>query len=77
MEKARLFQNGGSQAVRLPIAYRLPGTEVYVRKLGNAVVLIPVEGSWDSLFDSLDLFPPDFMESREEPPLDLREEPFE
>ena len=40
--KAKLFQNGRSQAVRLPRACRLPGTEVYVHKEGSRVVLEPV-----------------------------------
>ena len=40
--RAKLFQNGRSQAVRLPKACRLPGTEVYVRKEGDRVILEPV-----------------------------------
>ena len=40
---AKLFQNGRSQAVRLPRAsFRFPGTEVRVRKVGRRVVLEPM-----------------------------------
>ncbi len=77
MDKARLFQNGGSQAVRLPSNYRLPGNEVYIKRLGNAVVLLPIGKAWEVLWDSLDSFPPDFAEEREQPPFDEREGPFE
>ena len=47
---AKLFKHGRSQAVRLPKAFRLPGTEVRVRKVGEAVLLEPiVEGkAYDS-----------------------------
>lgn len=34
-ETAKLFKHGGSQAVRLPKAFRLPGKEVRVRRLGR------------------------------------------
>jgi virulence-associated protein VagC len=53
--RARLFWSGGSQAVRLPKAMRLPGTEVIVRRRGAEVILEPLpdnddwEGFWDRL----------------------------
>ncbi|HEX8231081.1 MAG TPA: type II toxin-antitoxin system VapB family antitoxin [Chloroflexia bacterium] len=67
MDVAKLFQNGKSQAVRLPKAYRFRGTKVYLKKVGNAVVLIPEQDSWQSLADSLALFSEDFMAAREQP----------
>jgi len=39
---AKLFMHGRSQAVRLPKAFRMPGTEVRVRRVGNSVVLEPM-----------------------------------
>ena len=39
---AKLFQHGGSQAVRLPKAFRFAGTEVRVRREGDRVILEPV-----------------------------------
>lgn len=73
MKTAKLFQNGRSQAVRLPKEFRLDGDEVYIKKTGNVVQLIPVAGSWDTFFDSLDKFSPDYMEERSQPPLEDRE----
>ena len=67
MDKVKLFQNGRNQAIRLPKAYRFPGTKVYIKKVGNAVVLIPEQDSWQTLTDSLPLFSNDFMEQREQP----------
>jgi antitoxin VapB len=40
---AKLFMHGRSQAVRLPKEFRLPGTEVRVSKMGDKVVLEPME----------------------------------
>ncbi len=38
---AKLFQHGGSQAVRLPKAFRFEGAEVAIEKRGDAVILKP------------------------------------
>ncbi len=43
MQKATLFKNGGSQAVRLPKAFRFEGTEVFIKKTAEGVLLIPKE----------------------------------
>ena len=40
--RAKLFTHGGSQAVRLPKAFRFEGAEVTVRREGDAVILEPV-----------------------------------
>jgi len=42
-ETAKIFTHGGSQAVRLPKAFRFEGKEVRIRKDGDAVVLEPVD----------------------------------
>lgn len=42
MITAKLFRHGGSQAVRLPKAFRFTGTEVLVERQGDAVLLRPV-----------------------------------
>ena len=42
MSIAKIFQHGGSQAVRLPRAFRFEGKEVLIEKHGNEVVLKPV-----------------------------------
>ena len=39
LQIAKLFQNGRSQAVRLPKEFRFEGEEVLIRKKGNEVIL--------------------------------------
>ncbi|MFO7803795.1 MAG: type II toxin-antitoxin system VapB family antitoxin [Desulfovermiculus sp.] len=62
MEKAKLFQNGNSQAIRLPKEFRMPGNEVKIYKKGKQIIIEPLETMWDALFESLADFPEDFME---------------
>jgi antitoxin VapB len=76
MMTAKLFQNGQSQAVRLPKAFRLPGTEVYIKKVGNAIVLLPMDHPWDTLWESLTYFSEDFMRERDQPPVQRRDDAF-
>ena len=74
METAELFKNGQSQAVRLPKDYRFEGDEVYLKKVGNTVILIPIKNSWAPLINSLDEFSDDFMNERQQPETQKREE---
>ncbi len=74
MKTAKLFQNGNSQAVRLPKEFRMAGEMVKISKRGNQVILEPLETTWDALFDSLQDFPDDFMkEGREQQSMQKRE----
>jgi antitoxin VapB len=73
MTKAKLFKNGSSQAVRLPKEFKFRGDEVYIKKIGRLVVLIPKEDPWDSLVQSLDGFSDDFLAERKQPELEVRE----
>jgi antitoxin VapB len=49
--RAKLFRNGGSQAVRLPHEYRFPDDqrEVTVRREGRRVILEPAD-EWPDAF---------------------------
>jgi antitoxin VapB len=73
MKTAKIFQNGQSQAVRLPKEFRFDDSEVFIKKSGNVVQLIPRSDSWNSLFGSLKKFSRDFMTARVQPELDKRE----
>lgn len=77
MTTAKLFKNGKSQAVRLPKDFRFEGDEVVIKKVGNAVVLLPKEHFYQVLIDSLEMFTGDFMETRDQPGLQKREGWFE
>lgn len=73
MRTAKLFRNGQSQAVRLPKEYRFEGDKVFIKRVGDAVVLLPYQAAWQTLFDSLNLFSSDFMNERAQPDEQERE----
>jgi virulence-associated protein VagC len=52
---ARIFWSGGSQAVRLPKAMRLPGSVVRVRRRRQTLVLepLPEADDWTDLWERL------------------------
>lgn len=65
MMKAKIFENGRSQAVRLPKEYRFDCDEVYINKIGDVVMLIPEnKDEWKNLKEAIEMFSEDFMEDR-------------
>ena len=48
--EAKIFTNGGSQAVRLPAACRFQTSSVTIHKLGRLVILQEPQPSWDEFF---------------------------
>ena len=74
MMTAKLFENGRSQAVRLPKECRFNGDEVAINKIGDIVILMPKENKWSGFLNSLELFSDDFMsDGREQPTVQERE----
>ena len=74
METAKIFSNGGSQAVRLPKNCRFDTNEVFVNRIGDVIMLVPKESRWENLLASLDLFTDDFLSQKIEAlPLEERE----
>ena len=60
MTIAKLFNSGGSQAVRLPEEFRMSGTEVNIRKVGNALVIEPMTVDEWAWLDDVQPFDPAF-----------------
>lgn len=62
METAKIFENGRSQAVRLPKKFRFNVDEVVVQQLGDAVLLVPKESLWKIFMEGLEGFTSDIFE---------------
>ncbi|MEH1816321.1 MAG: type II toxin-antitoxin system VapB family antitoxin [Nostoc sp.] len=73
MNTAKISTDGTHQVVILPKDFQLTGTEVYIKKIGNAIVLIAKDNPWQSLIDSLENFSDDYMTTRDQPLIDTRE----
>jgi antitoxin VapB len=70
---AKLFKNGRSQAVRLPKDCRFEGDEVYVKRQGRTVTLIPKEDPWRDMFDAARQFDWSIPFERNQPKMQRRE----
>ena len=67
---AKIFKNGQSQAVRLPKKFRFENQdELFVKKVENGIILLSKNDKsvWDNMFNKLDEFSDDFMETRIQP----------
>jgi antitoxin VapB len=75
---AKLFQNGRSQAVRLPKEFRFPGDKVRIRKTRNGVLLQTINVDTKAWFEKLDRFNAEeqFMPEGREQPIPPERESF-
>ena len=75
---AKIFMHGRSQAVRLPLAFRLPGDRVRVRRVKEGILLEPMARDIDAWFAELDRFAdvPFMEDGRRQPPMPEAEAPF-
>jgi antitoxin VapB len=75
MQTARLFINGRSQAVRLPKECQFKGEDVYIQKIGDAVIIFPKDKEWETFLNGLNNFSDDyFSEERDQGKNQEREE---
>lgn len=67
MEKAKIFTNGHSQAVRIPKKYRFHAKEVKVIQLGKSIVLSLIYEGWKQVFDNISIISNnDFLQERDD-----------
>jgi len=68
MKTAKLFDNGNSQAVRLPKSFRFHGKEVYIKKIGGGVLLLPKDQPvWEVWMQNLTKYDEPLMIDRNQP----------
>ncbi len=72
---AKVFQNGRSQAIRIPKEFRMEDSEVYIEKIGDTLIIKPTHANkWDSFFHTLQsVDTTGFLENRVDLPLQERE----
>ena len=63
----------GFQTIRIPKQMKIDDDKVYLKKVGNALYIIPYHKTWQNLFDSLESFTSDFMDERKQPENQPRE----
>jgi len=72
---AKVFQNGRSQAIRIPKECRVDTDEVYIEKVGDSLIIKPkYKNNWDNLFETLETIDTsDFMKDRVQLPVQQRD----
>ena len=65
MKTIKSFENGRSQAVRLPKKLRFSGNEVFVQRLGSVVMLTPREEAWNTFLKGLNSLQMIFLKTDE------------
>jgi antitoxin VapB len=73
IESVQIQNTKGIQAINIPDNLKINDDKVYIKKMGNALYIIPFHSPWQTLMDSLDEFTSDFMENRNQPPHQNRE----
>lgn len=74
MDTAKIFQTGRSQAVRLPKAYRFSTNEVVIQRVGDGVLLMPIENPWQMIEAALSSLEPGLKLDRQQPEHQIRPE---
>ena len=69
MATTKVFQNGNSQAIRIPSEMRTDRKEFIIRKIGEGFIIYPVNDPWFPVKQVIGTFPDDFMNDREQPSL--------
>lgn len=73
--RAKVFFNGRSQAVRLPVEFRFEGSEVFIRKdsVTGDVILSSRPNSWEGFFKLRADVPEEFLSDRGDEPVQEQE----
>lgn len=66
----RVFQNGNSQALRIPQNLRTDKKEFFIRKIGDIFIAYPTDDPWAPARQVIGTFPEDFMSDRNQPTWD-------
>lgn len=70
MKTTKIIRNGRTQVIKVPKEFHFDDSEVYIKKCGNVVQLIPRRDPWDPLFSSLNKFSADFRSEHVQPVVD-------
>jgi Virulence-associated protein and related proteins len=66
MTTAKVFKNGGSQAIRLPKEFRVKSKKVYLKKTNEGFIVTEID-PWKVCFQACQELSDDFMKARIQP----------
>ena len=74
---AKVFKNGGSQAIRLPKEFRVRGDKVCIKRLGSALMIFEPGKHWEPMKEAIGKVDDDFMADRDQPAAAEEREPLD
>ncbi len=78
MKTVEVTTNGLEQSIRLPEDYHIQTQEVFVKRVGSSLLLIPKDvDPWQMFSKSLEEFTDDFMQDRAQPEQQERKVAYE
>jgi len=73
MKTVKVFKSGNSQAFRIPKEYQVNDSELGINKIGNSIILFPLNDPWKLFKNSLGEFSDDyFADGRKQPAMQKR-----
>jgi antitoxin VapB len=77
MKLIEVITSGSEQSIHLPSDCRIEATEVFVKRVGRSLLLIPKDvNPWDMFSQSLEEFTADYMQDRSQPAIEERKVSF-
>ncbi len=73
MDTIKVERSGDRQFINIPAKYELKEKEVYIKKVGESLVILPKHKLTKDWFENLNNFSDDFMKDREQPEHQERE----
>lgn len=67
MATTKIFQNGNSQAIRIPQELRTDKKDYCINKIGDIYIAYPASDPWAAAKQVIGTFPSDFMIDRNQP----------
>ncbi len=64
IETIDIYDTKEIQEIRIPQSMRINDNKVYLKKVGNSIFVVPYHNPWQNMFESVNQFTSDYMESR-------------
>lgn len=72
-EAVNIRDLSGVQVIEIPASLKINDDKVYLKKVGNALYVIPFHDPWKGMMESVNEFSADFMEDRQQIKQQVRE----
>lgn len=74
MDTIKIKYQGDKQTINLPEKYNFKEDELYIKKVGDSLVIFPKTIPFEAWFKNLNNFSDDFMNERIQPELEKRKD---